>query len=504
MNAKRSPILALSALSGLATAIFFLCSSVRHALFKSNAYDLGWFDQIVYLISRGQPPFVPFAGYHLLGDHVSVILYPIALLYRLYADVHWLFALQSLALAAGIPLIWLLARQAGLDQRQSWTMALVYLLYPLVFNVNLYDFHPEVFALPGLLAAVWSARAQRLGVFIVTILLVLSCKSVLSLTVTATGLWLAIFVPKQRHYGAIALGLGVAWFLLATQVIVPQFNPDGVPTIARYSYLGDSVLAAAANLILKPHLVLGKVFSLATLEYLALLCLPLIWGLHPRHLTPLVATIPAFGLNVLSTQASQRNIVLQYAVPIFPFLLLAIISAWAAGRVRWRPRWIVLWSLVGFLALAKYGYFWTEYLSTLDTWGASREAIALIETKGPVLAPAKLVPHLTHREIVQLPRPELDLDTLVDYDYILLDLRHPGFASSPAAVQAIAARLATEPSFFVRHLRNDVVLYEQFAERPARIPAESPFAPKLTASEDAAATASADLTRQPVLEGVAD
>jgi uncharacterized membrane protein len=42
--------------------ILFGCSSLRHALFQSNAFDLGLFDQAVYLISQGQPPIVAMAG----------------------------------------------------------------------------------------------------------------------------------------------------------------------------------------------------------------------------------------------------------------------------------------------------------------------------------------------------------------------------------------------------------------------------------------------------------
>jgi len=43
--------------------------------------------------------------------------------------------------------MWHLARHAGLTVQQAVAMAMVYLLYPLVFNVNLFEFHPEVMAL---------------------------------------------------------------------------------------------------------------------------------------------------------------------------------------------------------------------------------------------------------------------------------------------------------------------------------------------------------------------
>ncbi|WP_425354774.1 DUF2079 domain-containing protein, partial [Limnoraphis robusta] len=63
----------------VSTIILFICSSLRHALFQSNAFDLGIFDNGIYLISQGQEPFVVFRGLHILGDHGAWILYPLAI-----------------------------------------------------------------------------------------------------------------------------------------------------------------------------------------------------------------------------------------------------------------------------------------------------------------------------------------------------------------------------------------------------------------------------------------
>jgi uncharacterized membrane protein len=76
----------------ISAVILFICSSLRHWLYKSTAFDLGWFDQALYLISTGQTPIVSFGGYHILGDHAAIIFYPLALFYWIYSDVHWLFA----------------------------------------------------------------------------------------------------------------------------------------------------------------------------------------------------------------------------------------------------------------------------------------------------------------------------------------------------------------------------------------------------------------------------
>src|SRR4028118_2345443 len=98
---------------GVSALILFVCSSVRHALFQSSAFDLGIYDQVIYLMSQGQPPISSFLGFHHLGNHTAYAVYPISLLYKIYPEIHWLLAVQAVALALGALPTWHLARGAG-------------------------------------------------------------------------------------------------------------------------------------------------------------------------------------------------------------------------------------------------------------------------------------------------------------------------------------------------------------------------------------------------------
>ncbi|UNU24508.1 DUF2079 domain-containing protein [Microcoleus vaginatus HSN003] len=455
------------------TIVLFAASSARHALFQSTAFDLAIFDQAIYLISQNQTPFSSLMAINIWGDHAAFIFYPLALLYKIYPDVHWLFLVQAVSLALGAWPSWSLARQAGLNNSISGAIACIYLLYPLVFNVNLFDFHPEVIALPALLAAILAARLNKTLWFCTAIVLVLSCKAVLSLTVAAMGLWLLCF-DKKRNCGFIALFLGAGWFLVVTQAVIPYFNQGREhAAIGRYQYLGNSVFEIAINLIVKPNLVLGRLLSLETLEYLALLLLPVIWWLSPRHLSSLISAVPMLAMNILSDRPAQRDLIHQYSVPILPFLLVAVISSLAASNQQKGktifdrlpipnyplPRVIVIWSLIAFLALAKYGYFWSIYLNGLDTWLATREAISLVETKGSVLTNFQIAPHLAHRPVVRLTHANAPPANLAEFDYVLLNLRYPGWMSDRAFVENLITKLKTTPQFQLKYQRDDIYLF---------------------------------------------
>jgi uncharacterized membrane protein len=444
---------------GLSSMILFACSSIRHLLFQSASLDLGYFDQATYLISQGLTPIVSFWGYHFMGGHADWVMYGIALLYKIYPSVYWLLAIQALSLAGGALPSWHLARQAGLSPKLSVAIALAYLLYPLVFNLNLFDFHPEVIALPFILWAIWAARADRIGWFTACVVLILGCRAALSLTIAAMGVWLIVF-EKKRICGAIAVALGASWFVVATQVVIPHFRPGGVESLWRYAYLGNSIPEIVLNLVLKPGVILGRIFSLDSIWYLFIVFLPFAWGLSLRHLAPLTVALPTFVINILSSSPAQRDLVHQYSQPVVPFLVVSAIAGLAAGKTWLRqPRWIVLWSFIAFLLLGKYGFFWTNYLSRLSTWEATRAAIAQVTSKDPVLTTTFVAPHLTHRHLLECTKVSAPPKILDPYKYVLLNLQDPGWDSSSELATQIFQQVKNDSRFQLRFERDRVYLF---------------------------------------------
>jgi uncharacterized membrane protein len=448
----------------ISTSILFAGSSVRHILFQSNALDLGWFDQGVYLISQGKPPIISFVGYHILGDHVAFILYPIALLYKIYPSVYWLLFLQAFSLSIAVLPLWKLALQAGLKERQAFTITIVYLLYPLIFNVNLFDFHPEVIAVPAIFWAVLAARLNNIWSFGLAITIILSCKAILSSTVLGMGIWLLLW-EKKKISGIIAIISGLFWFIITTQLLIPLITGQSAVTEmadSRYSYLGNSLSEIIFNLLLKPDLVLSKIFTVANLEYLILLVIPLLWGLSWRYSSAIIAAIPALALNLLADHAPQKNLTTQYSLPILPFLFLAVIATLAHNN-SWlkQPKWIITWAIIAFFAFAKYGYFWSLYLNSLDTWQATQKALTQITTTEPVLTTSRIAPHLTHREVIKLAIEGSQSLDLNQFNYILLDRRHPGWSSSPELIDYHLNKLNQNNNFQLISNQDDVFFYRR-------------------------------------------
>ena len=448
----------INGIVGISALILFTASILRHELFNSSG-DLAFFDQTVYLISQAKLPFSSVLGFHVLADHAAWILYPIALLYKIYPSVYWLFVVQSVALSLGAFVTYLLALQAGLKENQAMAMVAVYLLYPVVYNSNLCDFHPDTLAVPALLTAVLAARTKKIVWFCVSVLIVLGCKAVLSLTVVAMGVWLLLF-EKRRLYGAIAIISGIAWFLIANKIIIPFFGSEATLVnrhFYRYSYLGKSFSETLQIILYQPQLIISNILSSINLEYLSFLLVPVIWGLIPKYMTSLIGAIPCLALNILADHPSQKNVILHYSLPVIPFLILALIASIAADKA-WlnQKRAILLWSLIWFLILGKWGFFISKYLNFVDNWQATKEAISLIKTQDSVLTTDVITPHLTHRQEISF---KYDINELNNFHYILLNTRHPGWAATAEDYGNLVKELKKRSDFKLQYQRDDVYLF---------------------------------------------
>jgi uncharacterized membrane protein len=450
----------ISKIIGISALILFVSSIIRHELFNSSG-DLAFFDQTVYLVSQGKPPISSVLGFHILADHAAWILYPIALLYKIYPHVYWLFAVQSIALSLGAFPTYLLAIQAGLKENQAIAIVIVYLLYPVLYNSNLCDFHPDTIAVPAILTAVLAARKGKLIWFCISVLIVLGCKAVLSLTVVAMGIWL-LFFQKRRLYGVIAIISGIAWFLIANRIIIPFFGSEATLVnrhFYRYSYLGKSFSETLQIVLSQPQIIFSHIFTLINLEYLFFLLAPIIWGLIPKYMTPLIGAIPCIALNILADHASQKNVILHYSLPTIPFLILALIASIAANKAWIKPRKvIILWSLFWFLFLGKWGFFMSKYLNFVDNWQATRQAISLIKTQDSVLTTDVITPHLTHRQEINF---KYSINELNKFHYILLNIRHPGWGGTREDYHNLRNELKKRSDFNLKYQRDDVYIFVQ-------------------------------------------
>lgn len=392
--------------------LFTLLSQARHLSFSSGAFDLGIFDQAIWSASRGALLFSSIKGnMSLLGDHFGPILFVIAPIYKLWPNVLALFIIQSALLSCAIIPLYLIAKERlRLNRPLIFAFIISYLLSRPLRGVGLSDFHPECFILCALFWMYYFLlRKKNLWLWLMVLILLLS-KEDNAFLLSGMGVF-AFFLPKRRLLGISLFALGIAWWVIATKLLIPHFNP-----LHQYDYMSrlpfgltyaDNIKAIAQN----PAGLFALLFEKAKVSYLLklfgpLLLLPL---LSPSHY--ILIAIPILK-NILPTDVNFSGfyrITAHYTASIIPFLYISAI--YGAGRViSWMPqkKTAKLLSLLIILsALLFYGktdaYKLSRFVKEIrhqDSFTKLAYLKKIIPPDASVCANFSLVAHLSQRKYI--------------------------------------------------------------------------------------------------------
>ena len=403
--------LLLGGMTMLFIGTFVWLAWLTHARFGTFGFDLGIFDQGVWLLSRFQDPFVTIRGLPLFGDHASYILLLVAPLYWTWADPRLLLLLQVVFLAVPAVSIYLIGTRRLGSAFAGLAMAAAYLAFPALQWAAIWHFHPETLAAGFLGLAALAADRERWRQMTVWLVLALLCKEDVGLVVGGFGALL--WATGNGRVGRRAMAAGLGWFVLTTLVLIPLTNGRPSPHLElNYGITGSGpsvVLEAVPTLVenVWRNLTDGRGDTYLLLIFAPFLGLPL---LDPRWLLPVA---PPILLNLAATHGYQQEIRYQYLATAAPFLVLAAI---AGMRVVARRRIVLVSLLVALVAVAGY----VDHRAGPAPWSkefprpaedgpvneARREALALIDPAAPLSAQYNLVPHLAHRtRIYEFPNP---------------------------------------------------------------------------------------------------
>ena len=399
-------------ISVLLIALFWGLAALKHHLLHSTGWDLGIYDQVAWQMSQGLEPRSTLVDLHHMGNHGAWMFYAIAPLYRLAPSVQWLFFTQALGLVITAWPLWHLGRQAGLRPRQQWLVCGLWWLQPVVFNVNLFDFHPETWAMPLLALAIWANRAERRWLWLMSLFAAMGCRD--GLTLIVMGLALEQACRRRWRWAGEALLLGGGWLLFLAAGLYPILNDgSGVAAVSRYGHLCEGGCEGVGPIIhgalLDPVHLLGALDWPGIVRYLLVLALPLAITWRPRSLPMLAATLLLLAANMLSSWPSQQDVLHQYSLPLAIPLVVASIDGLADDMLQ-RRFWFLhhlwagyLWAALCWAGLTQLNSqaFFDLYLSRTDQIQAAQEALARIPDDAGVLTYNHLIPHLSHRRVVR-------------------------------------------------------------------------------------------------------
>jgi uncharacterized membrane protein len=392
-------------LATLSTVFFAWLGVLRYQTFNATAFDLGFFDQVVWEISRGHPGITSYTYYYdFFGQHLEPVLYVYGALYRIWADPRLLVVSQALAVGAAA---WLLYRCALLVLR-PWLSVLVSMAFLIAVPLHTalaFDFHPEVIScLPIFAGLFFALRGRPWAAFAcwATLLLFKEDEALL-----LPGLGVLLFLLTRRPWPSALLALaGPLWAWLALGIIEPHWRHGYAGDLTQdYAAYGTTLTAALAGMARNPLEAVKLAFDQGGLAAL------LRWiagtGLA-GVLAPLglAAAAPQLLLQLVSRHPTQHALRLHYgveAVPVvFIFLLAELRWLHAHPRVRDGVALAVGGAaVIGFAVMSPFRAGFPYPMPDPAHLAAIRAGVALIPASGTLRADSTLAAHLSQREHIQ-------------------------------------------------------------------------------------------------------
>jgi len=475
----------------IAVLLFLVCAAwlafawallAQHRSLHSRAYDLGYFDQVIWNTAHGRWFETNFVPFNFLGEHFSPVLLVFAALYRLGGNIETVLFLQAGAAAlAAIPLF-LGTRRVLASETAALLVAVAYLLAAELHAALLFDFHPELFGI----AAVFSTFAllvhRRPGWALAALLPVFLLKED-ALMVGLGYAWLFWHFGYRRHASAL-LGGTLLYGALVLGWLMPAIRGDAPSLMDRYAYLGESLPQIIGSALLHPEVIWAQLSTAVAREALTRLLAGT--ALLPLASPAALLALPVTAANLLSTHEVQSGLYLHYVTyPLALTFVGAVLGAaslaraggcaargWAALRVPPRARVVLLAALLLGTQTAAWasrgpfgGAFDLSVYRITPHVAAVQRVIAHIPPDAPLSAQSNLLPHLSRRAWLR------DFPRLDGVDFVLVDQKTWGLWQTTGEIYQRVLTDLPSLGFCLIYEDDGVQLYTRQGVCPAEGPA---------------------------------
>lgn len=413
----------------------------RHEWFGTFDYDLGMYDHGIWQTSQFRN-FMTTRGMDLFGHHANVGYLLLVPFYWIgTGGPHFLNIVNTLGVVLVAVPLFLLARTHMKSSWMGFWLVVAYLFHFSTAWKIQETFHAESLAAPFVVGAFYFATLRRWRPYAVCIALALIWKEDVALTTAAMGIAVG-FVGRSWRAAVATIVASLAWFVVATQLIMPAFAPDGAVFDSLFGPLGESSTEVVVTSVKHPTRLFDTVWCHGVWDGELRTAEPPIEGVScptaeavaaenppPRGLATLLGPLGYLGLlsplvllsGVPQHVVNSSTIVdftwdLRWHYAFLPFIGVMMASAWTVVK---RKRAVVAWAMIvlmlGSVAVtadrgigpwtdnAKRGWWSSE---NPELHQAYLEAMEDIDGDDVVSGNYFFVPHLSHREyIYTFPNP---------------------------------------------------------------------------------------------------
>ncbi len=308
---------------------FTQASFLRYDNFYTGRFDLGNMAQTVWNTYHGRIFQLtnPNGTENIsrLAFHADFILILLAPFYFIWSSPKMLLLIQTIVLALGAVLIYLIAQKVLKNKSVSLAFAISYLLYPALEHTNLYDFHPVTLATTFLLSAFYFMQTKKYYLFVFFLILSGICKENIWAINAIFGLYLFWF-QKKKIFGLSIFAISAFIFYFLIWRAIPQALGNQHFALSYYSDFGSTPTGVVKNIILSPIKTLHTLVGPDQLSYIRQLFIP-VGYLSTFAPLFLIFAVPTLLINLLSNNTQLHQIYYQYSSTITPFVFISAVYA---------------------------------------------------------------------------------------------------------------------------------------------------------------------------------
>lgn len=411
--------------------VYFLTFSAltlaRHYGMATYGLDLGYYGNAVYQFGQGR-----FFHQSLLTDEVFVnhcapLLAVFAPFTYVFRDPAYLLPLQTLFLAAGIPLIYFIARPENGTRWPAAALAASFALSPALHGANFYDFHPRSLAVPLALGAFFFFRRKNLAAGLACTGLLALAQDELAVHAVALALY-GGFAAGRRRAGLVAGAVLAAYFAVVCCLFYPKLTYGTTGKALHFlDYFGNGILTGGSAAFSASALA-------AKSSYVGALVLP-VAVLLPAAGAALITVATPLAVPALTSVPSVFEIGWQYPLSVLPFVYgAAAVALHRLVRVdagRRRRLFVTAASVLAVVlqvlfVAALAGRFYKDRISAAFPTAHEKAlagALARVPDGIPLYADEVFAAHLAHRRDLYLYHPAPGVWSPKETEAMLLERR---------------------------------------------------------------------------------
>ncbi|UDQ96790.1 DUF2079 domain-containing protein [Lentisphaerota bacterium WC36G] len=293
-----------------------------------------------------------FMGRHMMPLSIILIMPFVAL----SKSIDTMFYLNSIVLFGSSFVVFYLARAYKLRLGASFLVALAYLLYPSITNLNLalyYGFHCIYFIIPIVWLFFILLQKEHYKWALVVFFLSMLIKE--SVPVLWFGVGVYMLFTKRYKWALLMFIFCPIYFVIVAKYMMPHFVPTGFEGDEKYYFFSyykilapnesykEIIFAPFTN----PKTFFGLLFRPTSIHFIILLTMSFM-PFVIRYPLPLLGGVAWYGLLLIQDSYFRHNLDMQYQTEIIPFVFLAVIIGCKYFNV---SKWGKIWSKICFYNL---------------------------------------------------------------------------------------------------------------------------------------------------------